>query len=176
MLKKLIPIVLILVFGGAGIAAGLMLKPDPKAEHAEMNPCGEDPKAHAEQKKAVQENAPNKPENVSFEYVKLNNQFIVPVIKGDLVSSVAIVALSLEVKTGTKDNVYAVEPKLRDAFLQALFDHASLGGFDGAFATTENLIRMRRSLKESAVAVLGNIVNDVLVTDIARQDNYTRSP
>lgn len=80
-------------------------------------------------------------------------------------------ALSLEVTAGSSDAVYAIEPKLRDTFLQALFDHASRGGFDGAFATTENLIRMRRSLKENASKILGDIVNDVLVTDIARQDN-----
>ena len=78
---------------------------------------------------------------------------------------------SIEVKEGASDKVYAVEPRLRDSFLQALFDQASLGGFDGDFATTENLLRMRRSLKQSAVAVLGDVVNGVLVTDIARQDN-----
>lgn len=174
MIKKLFPIVLILIFGAAGIAAGLMLKPKPKETHGEMGPCGDDPnadKGKIADTAHVKDDSPKRPQDVSFDYVKLNNQFIVPVIKGDLVSSVAIVALSLEVKMGTKEQVYLVEPKLRDVFLQALFDHASLGGFDGAFATTENLIRMRRSLKERAVAVLGDIVNDVLVTDIARQDN-----
>lgn len=174
MIKKLIPIILIIIFGGAGVAAGLMLKPEEPELVADLaNPCGEDPNAHAEttEAKAAEPTKPKASEDVSFEYVKLSNQFIVPVIKGDIVRSVAIVALSLEVKTGTKDRVFEVEPKLRDTFLQALFDHASLGGFDGAFATTENLIRMRKALKQNAVAVLGDIVNDVLVTDIARQDN-----
>ena len=173
MIKKLLPIILILIFGGAGVAAGLMLKPAPDVAHSEVGPCGDDPNAAQDsaKKDASKASKSEASENLSFEYVKLNNQFIVPVIKGDIVRAVAVVALSLEVKTGTKDRVYAVEPKLRDTFLQALFDHARLGGFDGAFATTENLVRMRRSLKEHAVAVLGDIVNDVLVTDIARQDN-----
>ncbi|MGB7319327.1 MAG: flagellar basal body-associated FliL family protein [Planktotalea sp.] len=173
MIKKLLPIVLILIFGGAGIAAGLILKPEPKEAHAELGPCGDDPNAAGKtaKKDTHEADKPEAPEDVSFDYVKLNNQFIVPVIKNDTVRSIAIVALSLEVKLGTSDQVYAIEPKLRDTFLQALFDHASLGGFDGAFATTENLIRIRRSLKEQAVNVLGDIVNDVLITDIARQDN-----
>lgn len=173
MIKKLLPIVLIIIFGGAGIAAGLMLKPAPEAAQAELGPCGDDPNAHAEvaKEETPPETKPEGAEEVSFDYVKLNNQFIVPVIKKDIVKAIAVVAISLEVKAGSSDRVYAVEPKLRDTFLQALFDHASLGGFDGAFATTENLIRMRRSLKENAVAVLGDIVNDVLITDIARQDN-----
>jgi len=40
-----------------------------------------------------------------------------------------------------------------------------------AFATTESLIRMRKALKQAAVSVLGDVVNGVLVTDIARQGN-----
>jgi flagellar FliL protein len=173
MIKKLMAIVLILVFAGAGVAAGLMFKPEPELEIADMGPCGDDPNAYAIKASHAMtaEKTPVKDTNITYDYVKLNNQFIIPVIKGDVVRSVAIVALSLEVEVGSTEKVFAVEPKLRDTFLQALFDHASLGGFDGAFATTENLIRMRRSLKENAVAVLGDIVNDVLVTDIARQDN-----
>lgn len=171
MIKKLLPVVFILLFGGAGVAAGLILKPDVAPKLAEANPCGDEPNATDKSAKVMAEGKSDKPEEVSFEYVKLNNQFIVPVIKNEVVKSVAIIALSLEVKTGTKEAVYAVEPKIRDVFLQALFDHASLGGFDGAFATTENLMRIRRALKESANDVLGDIVNDVLVTDIARQDN-----
>ncbi len=173
MIKKLLPIILIVIFGGAGVAAGLMLKPAPEVAQAELGPCGDDPNTHAEtaEESTPKESKPEGAEDVSFDYVKLNNQFIVPVIKKDIVKAIAVVAISLEVKAGTSDQVYSVEPKLRDTFLQALFDHASLGGFDGAFATTENLIRMRRSLKENAVAVLGDIVNDVLITDIARQDN-----
>jgi flagellar FliL protein len=172
-MKKLIPIIIILVFAGAGVAAGLMLKPDEEMAIAEMGPCGDDPNTHdkGDDKIALISEKPNPASNVTYDYVKLNNQFIVPMIKGDVVRSVAIVALSIEVKAGTSDKVYSVEPRLRDSFLQALFDHASLGGFDGDFATTENLLRMRRSLKQSAVAVLGDLVNDVLVTDIARQDN-----
>lgn len=172
-MKKLIPIILILVFAGAGVAAGLMLKPDEEMAIAEMGPCGDDPNAHDQGKEATAQ-VSEKPKplgDVTYDYVKLNNQFIVPMIKGDVVRSIAIVALSIEVKEGASDKVYAVEPRLRDSFLQALFDHASLGGFDGDFATTENLLRMRRSLKQSAVAVLGDVVNDVLVTDIARLDN-----
>ena len=166
-MKKIIPILLIMLFAGAGVAAGLVLKPKDIEMEASKNPCGDDPNTH----ETVAKETPKKDDNKSFEYVKLSNQFIVPIIKGDIVRSVAIVALSLEVKAGTKDQVFAVEPKLRDTFLQALFDHASIGGFDGAFATAENLIRMRRTLKQNAVAVLGDAINDVLVTDIARQDN-----
>ena len=169
MIKQLIPIILILTFGGAGVAAGLMLKPEEVAMLDAENPCGEDPNKGGEAAKG--ESKPTKDGTEKYEYAKLNNQFIVPVIKVDIVRSVVVVALSLEVTAGSRDAVFAIEPKLRDSFLQALFDHASRGGFDGAFANTENLIRMRRALKENATKILGDVVNDVLVTDIERQDN-----
>ena len=51
MIKKLVPIILILVFGGAGVAAGLMLKPEDVAMLDADNPCGEDPNKMAEKPK-----------------------------------------------------------------------------------------------------------------------------
>ena len=43
MIKKLIPVILILTFGGAGVAAGLMLKPEDVPLQTEGNPCGDAP-------------------------------------------------------------------------------------------------------------------------------------
>ena len=65
-----------------------------------------------------------------MEYVKLSNQFVVPVVKGKTVVSLVVLSLSLEVPEGQKDAVFRREPKLRDSFLQVLFDHANIGGFD----------------------------------------------
>ena len=47
MIKKLIPVILILTFGGAGVAAGLMLKPEDVSLQTEGNPCGDDPNGHS---------------------------------------------------------------------------------------------------------------------------------
>jgi hypothetical protein len=102
--------------------------------------------------------------------VKLNNQFIVPVLEGGRIVSMVILTLSLEVATGTSEAVYAKEPKLRDAFLQVLFDHANTGGFRGSFTDASNLVFLRKALTEKAAGVLGSSVTDVLITDIARQD------
>ncbi len=81
-----------------------------------------------------------------------------------------VLSLSLEVSAGNAEAVYAREPRLRDAFLQALFDHANTGGFRGAFTDGSNLVILRRALKEKATALLGGMVRDVLITEIARQD------
>jgi hypothetical protein len=82
-----------------------------------------------------------------------------------------VLSLSLEVAPGSTEAVYEREPKLRDALLQVLFDHANVGGFSGSFTDGSNLILLRTSLKEASALVLGTIVRDVLITDIARQDS-----
>lgn len=172
-MKKLLPIVLILLGIGGGIGAGIALKPAPPVPEtmAEGAPCGDDPNAEDVLEITTPElDKPERPDDVSFEYAELKNQFVVPVIRGENVSSMVIIAITLEVVSGTAEDVFTVEPRLRDSFLQAFFDHAANGGFDGAFANNQNLMRLRRSLMERGVDILGDRLNDVLITDIARQD------
>lgn len=105
------------------------------------------------------------------DYVKLNNQFVVPVVEGGQVASLVILALSLEATQGASEQIYARESKLRDAFLQVLFDHANAGGFRGSFTDGSNLVMLREALLEVAQRTLGDLVTDVLIVDIMRQDS-----
>lgn len=150
MKKLLIPALLGLIGLGAGVGAGVFLRPAPDTDTAEMT-----------------EAEPAVPP----EYVKLNNQFVIPVVEDGAVSALVVLALSLEVKTGGTEAVFAAEPKLRDVFLQVLFDHANAGGFKGSFTDASNLVVLRQALKEAAMQVLGDAVKDVLIVDIARQDS-----
>ncbi len=104
------------------------------------------------------------------DYVKLNNQFIVPIVAHGKVGSMVILSLSLEVTAGSSTLVYSGEPKLRDAFLQVLFDHANAGGFAGNFTEGTKMQVLRNALLETAVKVMGPIVTNVLIDDIVRQD------
>jgi len=168
MIKKLLPIVLLMIGTGAGVGAGIFLRPpapEPLAEENRHNgaQAEEADKAHA---KKDSENP-----RANIEYVKLNNQFVVPIVKGERVEALVVMALSVEVQEGQKDNVFQLEPKLRDSFLQVLFDHANIGGFDGAFTDANIMAVLRNSLKEVAQQVIGReLVSDVLIIEIARQD------
>lgn len=173
MMRKILPIALALVGLGGGLGAGLMLRPEPEAPDAAHGSEGDpaatmEDGAHAEgaPEEGGHDDAANAPE-----YVKLNNQFVVPVVDQGRVSAMVVLSLSLEVEAGNTETVYQREPKLRDAFLQVLFDHANVGGFSGSFTDGSNLIVLRTSLKEAAGQVLGTVVKDVLITDIARQDS-----
>ncbi len=159
MIRKPIPLLLAIVGLAIGLGAGLFLR--PAAQEAEA-PVAEAqaPSGHGE---AEGQAAP--------EYVKLNNQFVVPVLEDGKVVSMVVLALSLQVTEGGSEQVYAREPKLRDAILQVLFDHANSGGFAGAFTDGSNLVLLRKSLLEVAQRTLGPVVVDVLISDIARQDS-----
>lgn len=160
MFGKLIPVLLILIGLGGGVGAGLMLRPEPEVEAA----------LPAEGDHAPVPEAAEGEEVILPEYVKLNNQFVVPVLDKGRVVSMVIMSLSLEVTAGTNEQVYSREPKLRDAFLQVMFDHANAGGFNGSFTDGSNLILLRKALLESAQTTVGDMVLDVLISDIVRQD------
>ena len=103
-------------------------------------------------------------------YARLNNQFVVPVVRDEKVQSLVVLSLSLEVAPGSEADVFAHEPKLRDLFLQVLFDHANTGGFDGAFTASTNMRVLRDALRRVAVEDVGLGIRDVLILDIVRQD------
>jgi hypothetical protein len=174
MLRKLFPLLLALVGLGGGVAAGLVLRPtaeakDSMVEGADTTGAGAQGDAAAED--AAASGLAEEPEEGAPEYVKMNNQFVVPVVEEGRVAAMVVLSLSLEVDPGNTEAVYQREPKLRDVFLQVLFDHANTGGFSGSFTDGSNLVVLRTSLKEAAALVLGSAVNDVLITDIARQDS-----
>lgn len=166
-MRKLLPIILALIGTGAGVGAGLLLMPvpAPESEHAAAD-CvvPTDTVAHD-----VAEPADDGPTE-GREYVKLSNQFVIPVVGPERVSALVVASLSIEVPAGSTEGVYAREPKLRDVFLQVLFDHANIGGFEGTFTTGDRMEILRASLLEAARPVLGSDVSDVLITEIARQD------
>lgn len=163
-MKKLLPLVLPVIGLAAGIGAGIVLP-----GHAPKSP----PTEQAEPAHTVPEtqHEPSLDSTTSaLEYVKMNNQFIVPVITRDQVSAIIVLSLSLETREGSREAIYAKEPKLRDSFLQVLFDHANMGGFDGAFTDATRMETLRKALLAVARKAAGDMVTDILITDLGRQD------
>lgn len=168
-MKLLLPLILALVGIAAGIGAGLMFRPDA-GDSARTDPVCT-PAEGPETAEAVPPSGSDADKDSSHEYVKLNNQFVVPVVADDRVQSMVVLSLSVEITAGQAEVVFAREPKLRDVFLQELFDHANRGGFDGTFTNSQNLGALRQALFERARKILGPTVTDILITEIARQDS-----
>ena len=167
-MRKLLPIILALLGTGAGVGAGLFLMPAASdAQDKAAADCIPATDAHALVETPPE--ADTDPGN--REYVKLSNQFVIPVVGNDRVNALVVASLSVEVPAGATERVYAREPKLRDVFLQVMFDHANVGGFTGNFTTGNRMEDLRRALLEAARPVLGGEISDVLITEIARQDS-----
>jgi len=168
MIGKLLPILLALIGLGAGVGGGMALRPAPQEDVAMENPCGD-----VEHDVESSHEAPE-PEveslDLTHDYVKLNNQFVIPVVDEGRVESLVVMSLNLEVTAGQTEAVYQLEPKLRDLFLRVLFDHANAGGFDGAFTKSTRMNALRTALRETAQKLLGEMVSDVLIIDVVRQD------
>ncbi|MEM6587617.1 MAG: flagellar basal body-associated FliL family protein [Pseudomonadota bacterium] len=182
--KLILPLILALVGIGAGAGAGWFLKPAPGMAEAkaavatgQMAENGSDKGSD----KGPEDAASRTPKGEKMdeatdegsqttEFVKLNNQFVVPVVSEGMVSSLVVMSLSLEVDTGLRATVFQREPKLRDALLQVMFDHANVGGFDGSFTEANNLAILRAGLTDVARQVLPDSVYGVLIVDLARQD------
>ncbi|MEM7614386.1 MAG: flagellar basal body-associated FliL family protein [Pseudomonadota bacterium] len=159
---KILPLVLILVGLGGGVAAGFMLKPaDPGCEPADTE-CLE---KEEDAKKAAEAKA-----KLPTEFAELQRQFVIPLLRDERVASLVVASLAVEVEEGRATYVYDAEPKLRDAFLQILFVHAHSGGFDGDFTSPRAMDDLKTRLTEAAEPILGKTFKDVLITEIVRQD------
>lgn len=167
MKKLILPIILMLVGIGGGVGAGLVLTGSPEEEIA-ANPCGD---GHMIDASADHSEDPVEPVPLdNREYARMNNQFVVPVVVNDRVTALMVMSLSIEVEAGGKEAVFAHEPRLRDAFLQVMFDHANMGGFDGAFTASSNMRLLRDALQAAADRTMQGHITDVLIIDIVRQD------
>lgn len=162
---KLLPIICLMAGLAAGVGAGVILAPAGEVEKAE-----DKVDAKADQGKQKNSKSGKDDNEKTQEYLKLTKQFVVPVVAEDEISALVTMSLSLEVSPGIEDVFYEIEPKLRDRFLQVLFDHANSGGFNGAFTRSDNLTALRKALLEVAQKDLGQDVSQVLIMSVSRQD------
>lgn len=103
-------------------------------------------------------------------YVELQNQFVVPLTSGNAISGLVAVSLAIEAREGEEATILDAEPRLRDAFLRVLFDHARAAGFEGDFTQGSAIGELRTRLSAAATDALGPAVHGVLITSVTRQD------
>lgn len=174
MIAKLLPALVALVGLGAGVGAGLALRPDPaEAEIADqaIQPCG--PGLESEEPDETTPAAATQGEDEhatgATDFVQIDNQFVIPVIEDQRVAAMVVLSLTLEVAAGQTDGTLARMPKLRDRFLRAMLDHANVGGFSGTFTSGGSVEQLRRNLVEVGRKELGGVLTDVLILDLNRQ-------
>ena len=108
------------------------------------------------------------PKDVSF-YV-FPEKFFIPLIEKSKLSSMVILSLGLEIEEDALEKIEKISPKLRDILLQALFDQATIGNFDGSFIDTDRQIKLRNYLSSTLNSQVGPEIRGVMITDMIRQD------
>lgn len=166
MIRILLPTILMLLGLGGGIAAGVVMADRGNLAVGAQNLAQESipPDDQLESRDG------RSASTSGLEYVRLNNQFMIPVVRHGAVRSMVVLSLTIEVLQGQSDVVFQREPRLRDALLRVMFAHANSGGFDGSFTSSNAMMPLREGLREAAAEVLGDLVVDVLIIDIGRQD------
>lgn len=152
MKKILISLVFLIMGLSGGYAAGMFTggtkeagEPDTHAEGAHADP-------------------------LDSSYIKMHNQFIVPIVRDDVVRSMVILTLAVQADEHSAEEIALVEPKLQAAFLSALFDYSSIGGFTGNFTSPDWRKAIQNLLLTTAREEVSEKITDVLLLGINRQD------
>ncbi len=161
-MKKLVPILFALIGFTIGGGIGFVTRTPPEQDSEQEG-------IDAKKEEAVAKHS----DNAALEdraYVKMNNQFVIPVLGTSRVAALVVLSISLEVSADDTEIIYTKEPKLRDAFIEVLFDYAYAGGFGADFVASANLDALKMRLLEAAEIAMPQKISDVLITDLVRQD------
>lgn len=154
-MKKLIPIILVVLGIVGGGAAGMFLKPAPEG--------------HAEEEYAAEDTVTEE-EAQTRSFVKIGRQTIVPVVEDGQTRALMLFELAVDVPAARVDDVHTMEPRLRDAFLRELFQMSYTGAFLTNFTEERIIEELRRNLTNAARTYLGHQHAEVLILDIMRQE------
>ena len=75
----------------------------------------------------------------------------------------------MDVLPKDKSKLEHYKPKLRDLFLQIMFQHSHAGAFSGNYTESERLIALRRNLIQVVEGNLDIELKDLLIKDVAWQ-------
>jgi flagellar FliL protein len=166
---KIIPLLFLVIGVGGGLAGGLALAPEP-VECPEPGTTPPDGLPAGCEVAETQDEPAGDEDETTSEFVRMNDQFVIPVLEDGDVRSLVVMSITLEVDPGSTAPVFEREPKLRDTLLRVLFDHANTGGFNGAYTAAGPMERLRKALLEAARKTAGDQVRDILILDLLRQE------
>lgn len=165
MKKLLFPLIMILLGGGGGVVAGYFTRSAPPAQDDHITANESDTATDKDHDGKAAHTEPN----AEADYFKIQPQFIVPIIRNGKMSSVVVTSLALESPESLRSTIIRKEPKLRDVLLRVMFDHASIGGFDGNFVEHGPMDLLKASLLKATRDTVGPEVSAVLVLEIGKQ-------
>ncbi len=189
MKKILFPILMILAVVGGAVAADFIrssggAKADASAEKSEKKSAKKDSKdshgkADKKDKKDKKDKGHSKKDDKGHSsesdssnvaYLKFKRQFVVPVMQSGKIDALVIMNLNLELNGEAPDNAYSLEPKLRDALTRELLTLSDDDMFGANLTSADSYEILRSTLLRAAKAVMPEGIEDILILDVARQE------
>lgn len=103
-------------------------------------------------------------------YMKFKRQFVVPVMKNGRIESLVLLNLNLELGPDAPPNTYTLEPKLRDSIMRELLALSHAGVFSHDLTSADTYDKLRAALLFASESIITEGVENVLILDLARQD------
>lgn len=188
--KLLFPLVLMMTVVGGAVAADFIRSGDTakgeshgeskdsshdrKGDKAKKDSHGKSDSKDAKKKKdskgKSKDDGHDGSDSSSVSYLKFKRQFVVPVMEHGKIEALVIMNLNLELNENAPDNVYSLEPKLRDAITRELLTMSDNNIFGKKLTSAESYETLRDTLMRASEAVVPDGIKDVLILDIARQE------
>jgi primosomal protein N' len=187
MIKKILfPIALIIaiVLGGVGAdflrnkaaldaVGGKVDAPKNKTSHDKKKDKKKSDDGHGKKEKKKKKKTGHGEEEVpsiDIAYMKFKRQFVVPVMRDNKIQSLVLLNINLELKKSAPQNVYTLEPKLRDAIMRELLKLSHEGAFSSSLTSAATYDNLREALLNAVQSVIKDGVSNVLILDLMRQD------
>ncbi len=103
-------------------------------------------------------------------YFRFSREFVIPLMRNERVASLVILNISLETDTSVSDQMFLMEPKLRDNIMTTLVHLSNEGSTLSSLMDVDNYERVRTMILTNLENVVPNGVRNVLILDAAKQD------
>ncbi len=191
-MKKLLPILIVIVALVAGAGGGFFLRLSAPAKASDADAAaaegetaahaaskGEEAKADAgDKKEKAEKDSHGKKEKKGGHgeeksggavYMKFSRQFVAPIVISGKPQAMMILDVNIEIDPDVGDSIYAEEPKLRDAVLKVLLRQGATGALGSIFADPAVLEETRAQILEEARAIIGDGARSILIMDVGYQ-------
>lgn len=181
-MKQFLPAIVAIVFIAVGGAGGFfvkgMLSEKPAATQDDGGHGEAETDGHGEAKTEKKKkdgghggggHGDAEASNGSLTYYKFSREFVVPVIEDKRVDSLVILNLNLEVDSAVADELYAIDPKLRDNIMTTLVSLSNDGDAMVSITDPANYELIRATVLENLRVLVPHGLENVLILDMAKQ-------
>ena len=103
-------------------------------------------------------------------YYKFSREFVVPILRNERVQSLVILNINLEANSDISQELYSMEPKIRDNIMTTLIELSNDGVTFESITDVDSYESIRAMIMKNLNNVIPSGINNVLILDVARQD------